>query len=178
MVLVIDPRFTRDLVLHRPAPVQLIVDGRNSNTALLILGYANTIVTDFSAGLDERSWRAAAAGGARHARLVQPAALIRRWFIVPGIVALLTQVVTLLVVGAVRRPRARGRHLRPAAGDADAAGRYPPRQGAAGLVNRHQSRRPSSFWRRYGGSAIPLRGGLVPLYSGSCCSWSRSPASG
>ena len=38
LALVIDPRFTRDLLTGRPAPVQTILDGRNSNTALLIEG--------------------------------------------------------------------------------------------------------------------------------------------
>jgi drug efflux transport system permease protein len=108
MVLVIHRDFTRDLLRHEPAPVQLIVDGRNSNTALVILGYANTIVGDFNlawiadhggyrplAVLDVRAW-------------YNPA-LLSRWFIVPGIVAVLTQVVTLLVVGlSVAREREAG----------------------------------------------------------------------
>ena len=108
LVLVIDRRFTRDLLTGQPAPVQAIVDGRNSNTALLIEGYANTILTDFS--LD---W------GATHGRPAPPAVLdlrarynptlSSRWFIVPGIVALLTQVVTLLVVAlSVARERETG----------------------------------------------------------------------
>jgi ABC-2 type transport system permease protein len=108
MVLIIDPRFTRDLMLHDPAPVQLIVDGRNSNTALLILGYANTIVTDFS-----RAWMRDHGGEQPpavldiRARYNPP--LSSRWFIVPGIVALLTQVVTLLVVAlTVAREREAG----------------------------------------------------------------------
>lgn len=108
LVLVIDRRFTRDLLTHRPAPVQAIVDGRNSNTALLIEGYANTILSDFSL-----AW------GAAHGAPPPPAVLdVRarynptlssRWFIVPGIVALLTQVVSLLVVGlSVARERETG----------------------------------------------------------------------
>ncbi len=108
LVLVIDRRFTRDLLTHRPAPVQVIVDGRNSNTALLIEGYANAILTDFSL-----AWSAA------HGDPPPPALLDLRarfnptlnshWFIVPGIVALLTQVVTLLVVGlSVAREREAG----------------------------------------------------------------------
>ena len=48
LVLSIDRRFTRDLMTHRPAPVQLTVDGRDSNTALIILGYAKSITTNFS----------------------------------------------------------------------------------------------------------------------------------
>ncbi len=108
MVLVIDRRFTRDLLARRPAPVQVIVDGRNSNTALVISGYANTILSDFAL-----SW------AATHGAPPPPAVLdVRarynptlrsRWFIVPGIVALLTQVVVLLVVGlSVARERETG----------------------------------------------------------------------
>ncbi len=108
MVLVIDRRLTRDLLTGQPAPVQVIVDGRNSNTALLIEGYANTILSDFAL-----SW------GAAHGVPQPPAVLAMRarynptlssrWFVVPGIVALLTQVVTLLVVGlSVARERETG----------------------------------------------------------------------
>ncbi len=108
MVLVIHRNFTRDLLRRQPAPVQLIVDGRNSNTALLILGYANTIVGDFSL-----AWLASH-GGHPPPAVLDPRAwynpsLSSRWFIVPGIVALLTQVVTLLVVGlSVAREREAG----------------------------------------------------------------------
>ncbi len=108
MVLVIDPRFSRDLLTHQPAPVQVIVDGRNSNTALLILGYANTILMNYS-----RTWATAHGAPPPLAEIV-PRALFNqnldsRWFIIPGIVALLTQVVTLLVVGlSVAREREAG----------------------------------------------------------------------
>jgi ABC-2 type transport system permease protein len=108
LVLSIDRRFTRDLLTHRPAPVQLIVDGRDSNTALIALGYANSIITDFGLG-----WMQA------HGQRPVPALLDMRarynptlssqWFIVPGIIAVLTQVVTLLVVGlSVAREREAG----------------------------------------------------------------------
>lgn len=108
LVLSIDRRFTQDLLRHRPAAVQLIVDGRNSNTALLVLGYANTIITDFS--LD---WMRAHGGQSPPALLAMRArynpTLSSQWFIVPGIVALLTQVVTLMVVGlSVAREREAG----------------------------------------------------------------------
>ncbi|MDE2334946.1 MAG: ABC transporter permease [Rhodospirillales bacterium] len=108
LVLVIDRRFTRDLLTHRPAPVQTIVDGRNSNTALLIEGYANTILTDFALRWGETH------GGRPPPAVLQTRALYNptlssHWFIVPGIVALLTQVVTLLVVSlSVARERETG----------------------------------------------------------------------
>ncbi|GLR68635.1 antibiotic ABC transporter permease [Acidocella aquatica] len=108
MVLVIDPRFSRDLLTGKAAPVQVIVDGRNSNTALLILGYANAVITAYS-----QSWAATHGLPSPPAQL-DPRALFNpnldsHWFIIPGIVALLTQVVTLLVVGlSVAREREAG----------------------------------------------------------------------
>ena len=108
MVLVIDRRFTRDLLTHQPAPVQVILDGRNSNTALLIEGYVNCIVSEFSL-----AW--AAEHGTRvpqatlDIRALYNPSLLSQWFIVPGIVALLTEVETLLVVGlSVAREREMG----------------------------------------------------------------------
>jgi ABC-2 type transport system permease protein len=108
MVIHIGPHFTRDLLLKRGAQVQLILDGRNSNTAMVASGYVSTIVNEFS-----RNW------AATHGFQILPAALdIRtwfnpslesRWFIVPGIVGLLTLVVTLLVTAlSVAREREAG----------------------------------------------------------------------
>jgi ABC-2 type transport system permease protein len=105
MVLHIDRQFSRHLLRGDPGSMQLILDGRNSNTALLVMGYSNTIVIDFNT-----YWAA-------HHGLVKPPAILdirarfnenleSRWFIVPGIVALLTQVVTLMVTAlSVARER-------------------------------------------------------------------------
>jgi len=101
-------RFSEHLKLGKPAPAQVIIDGRNSNTALLALGYLRTIVTDFN--LD---W------SRQHGMRGPPAALrirpwynenlMSRWFIVPGIVGLLTLVVTTIVTGlSVAREREAG----------------------------------------------------------------------
>ncbi len=76
--------------------MQLIVDGRQSNTALIILGYANRIVADFNA-----EWLRDHGGAPLPASLVVRSwfnpNLESKWFIVPGIVALLTMVVTIVV---------------------------------------------------------------------------------
>ena len=108
MVLHLGPRFSEDLKRGKTAPVQLIIDGRNSNTALLALGYLRTILTDFNI-----DW------SRQHGRLGPPAALrirswynenlLSRWFIVPGIVGLLTLVITTIVTGlSVAREREAG----------------------------------------------------------------------
>ena len=108
LVLHLDPYFSRDLLLGRPAKVQVIVDGRDSNTAMLIMGYIRNIVAQFN--LD---W-AAARGDAPPPAVLEVRSwfnpnLESRWFIVPGIVGLLTLVVTMLVTAlSVSREREAG----------------------------------------------------------------------
>ena len=164
MVLRIDPRFTRDLLSGRPGPVQIIVDGRNSNTALIVLGYASTIITDFSLGwiaehggqdppalLDVRSW-------------FNPN-LDSRWFIVPGIVALLTQVVTLVLTAlSVAREREAGTFdqllVTPMSPLEIVIGKSLPGM-LIGMMEASFIIAAAVLWFH-----IPLRGGLLPLFIG------------
>ena len=100
--------FGRHLERGQPADLQVIIDGRNSNTAMIALNYVRTMVIDFN-----RDW------SAEHGLPLAPAHLqvrswfnenlVSRWFIVPGIVALLTLVVTLIVTAlSVAREREAG----------------------------------------------------------------------
>ena len=164
MVLVIDPRFTQGLLTQVPAPVQLIVDGRNSNTALLIVGYANTIFSDFAL-----AWDAAHGDPAPPAVLDMRArynpTLSSRWFIVPGIVAVLTQVVTLLVVGlSVARERETGTFdqllVTPLRQSDILLGKGLPGL-LIGVIEASVIIAAAVWW-----FDVPLRGGLLPLYLG------------
>jgi ABC-2 type transport system permease protein len=108
LVLHFGPDFTRDLLRGRQATLQAIVDGRDSNTASLALNDVGAIVLDFN-----REWAAAHRWRGAPAQLVVRAwynpNLQSRWFIVPGIVALLMLVITLLVTGlSVARERELG----------------------------------------------------------------------
>ncbi len=108
MAVHIERDFTQNLLVGRPGPVQIIIDGRNSNTATIALNYANNIVLDF-----EAEWAAAHGTPPTPATLVMRAwynpDLLSRWFVVPGIVGLLTFVVTILVSGlSVVRERESG----------------------------------------------------------------------
>src|SRR5690606_3893144 len=47
MVLHIDEQFSRDLEAHKPTNVQLIMDGRKSNTTQILFGYATSIIDQF-----------------------------------------------------------------------------------------------------------------------------------
>jgi ABC-2 type transport system permease protein len=108
LVLHVHRTFSRDLLRGRPSSLQVIIDGRNSNTAMLALNYINSIVQDFNEG-----W------AKEHGRSLPPVRLVTRawfnpnlesrWFIVPGIVGLLTLVVTTLVTAlTVARERELG----------------------------------------------------------------------
>jgi ABC-2 type transport system permease protein len=108
MVLHLGSRFSADLARGDSTSAQIILDGRNSNTAMLALNYARTIVIDFN-----EAWAARHGGMAAPARLEMRAwfnpTLSSRWFIIPGIVGLLTLVVTLVVTAlSVAREREAG----------------------------------------------------------------------
>jgi ABC-2 type transport system permease protein len=108
LVLHIGPRFSEDIRNGEGGKVQVILDGRNSNTAMLALNYVQAIVIDYNLAWVERH------GGRKPPAQLQVQAwynanLESRWFIVPGIVGLLTLVVTLVVTAlSVAREREAG----------------------------------------------------------------------
>ncbi len=164
MVLRVEPGFGRLLARGETAGLQLVIDGRNSNTALIVLGYARRIVTEFN-----DDWAAS------HGLSPVPASLRVRslynenleshLFIVPGIVALLTLVVTLVVTAlSVAREREAGTFdqllvtpLRPAE---ILIGKALPGL-VIGTVEATFIILMAVYWFE-----IPLRGGLLALYAG------------
>ncbi|MEQ9175968.1 MAG: ABC transporter permease, partial [Alphaproteobacteria bacterium] len=114
MVLHIGETFSRDLHLAAeagqadPAQVQILVDGRQSNTAQVAVGYARTIVNDFARA------RARAAGlsgppAALDIRAWFNPNLRSQWFIVPGITATLVLIIAIQVTAlSVAREREMG----------------------------------------------------------------------
>jgi len=108
LVLRIGPRFSADVLRGQGGQVQVILDGRNSNTAVIAFNYMRTILIDFN-----EDWASRHGQSGLPARLeIRPwynANLESRWFIVPGIVGLLTLVVTLIVTAlSVAREREAG----------------------------------------------------------------------
>jgi len=108
LVLSIGPDFSANLLRGRQASLQAVFDGRNSNTAMIASNYLQTILLDFNqiwlkkqgksspkVTLEIRNWH--------------NENLLSQWFIIPGIVGLLTLVVTLLVTAlSVAREREAG----------------------------------------------------------------------
>jgi len=104
MVLQVGPNFGADLRAGRPARVQVLVDGRNSNTAAIIAQYAGSVVGAFN-----RHALGADGGADLAVRAWFNPNLLSRWFIVPGLVGVLTLVVTTLVTAlSVAREREAG----------------------------------------------------------------------
>ncbi len=108
VVIHVGPRFTADLLAGRPAPLQVILDGRNSNTAMMALNYVRTVVDGFN-----DDWISARGLHGPKARLEMRAwfnpNLESRWFFIPGIIGMLTLVVAILVTAlTVAREREQG----------------------------------------------------------------------
>lgn len=110
VAVVVHAGFAQALGNGASAPLQVLVDGTNSNTALIALGYVGNIVARY-----QSDWRAAAwpvrAGAARPTIAVSVQerpwfndGLDDRWFFIPGVVGTLTllQVVSLTAFAVVR----------------------------------------------------------------------------
>jgi drug efflux transport system permease protein len=103
VVLHLDKGFEGDLLAGRSAPVQMIVDGTDSNTAGIVLGYSNSIIQQFSQGfLAERLERLRGGGRvpgqvALETRVWFNENLESRNYFVPGVIALMVTLLTLLL---------------------------------------------------------------------------------
>jgi ABC-2 type transport system permease protein len=111
------PGFARDLERGRSAVVQVLIDGTNSNTASLVSSYAGSVIAEFSAdSLDRRQRvllltrspgspvRAAAPEVVARSRVWFNPNLYSRNYFVPGIIANILMLVTLMLtaLGIVR----------------------------------------------------------------------------
>lgn len=108
MVVHFSQNFSSDVLAGRSGALQVIVDGRNSNTAMLAVNDASEIVNRFNnawvkdhgsslppATIETRAW-------------FNPN-LESRWFFLPGIVGILTLLVTMLITAmSVAREREQG----------------------------------------------------------------------
>jgi len=105
MAVVIPPDYSRLIVSGKQANVQLLVDGSDSNTASIALGYAESVVRLYSAELrtDVQNRKAGLSGAGQNAPSVDP--MLRVWYnsrlesknyVVPGLIA-----VILMIIGSV-----------------------------------------------------------------------------
>lgn len=144
--------------------VQAVVDGRNSNTGTLAVNYLQTVVAGYNETVLHR-----VSGAGPPANLVMRAwynpNLLSRWFFVPGILAMVTLVVTLLVTAlSVAREREQGTFdqllvapYRPAE---VLVGKAVPGM-VIGLVEVTGILCLAVYW-----FDVPMRGSLLTLYAG------------
>jgi pyoluteorin transport system permease protein len=108
LVIQIDQDFERRLLTNLPVNVQVIADGRNSNTAGTAMGYVSAIVEAFNT-----EWRTEHGQGSLQVRLSTRAwynpNLETRWHMIPALIGTLTLLQTLLLTGlSVAREREQG----------------------------------------------------------------------
>lgn len=108
LVLHIGPDFSRRLEAGRPAPVQLILDGRRSNAAQIVAGYAQAILDGYDRELAEARRRPPPPSLVA-ARVWFNPNLETTWNTVPGLLAILTTLMGLMVTAlSVARERELG----------------------------------------------------------------------
>jgi ABC-2 type transport system permease protein len=108
VAVIIHAGFAQRLNNGQSAPLAVAVDGTNSNTALIALGYISQIVTQYQADIAPPIPAAGAAPG-RITMTLRPRpwfnpGLEDRWFFIPGVIGTLTlvQVVSLTAFAIVR----------------------------------------------------------------------------
>ncbi len=107
-VLHIGPDFSREVLARRPAAVQMILDGRRSNAAQIVAGYATDVITRYNLELSEHNERARPPSVVA-ARIWFNPNFSGIWNSVPGLVAILTTVMGLMVTSlSVARERELG----------------------------------------------------------------------
>lgn len=108
MVVSIDQQFSRNLDAGNAANVQLILDGRKSNTAQILVGYATALIEQFNLDFAKRS------GISLQNTEIVPRTwfnpnLIYYWYNVPSLCGILTMLVGLVVTAlSVARERELG----------------------------------------------------------------------
>ncbi len=163
LVIQIEQDFERRLLQGQTVDVQVIADGRNSNTAGIALGYVGDVIESFNA-----DWRSA------HGQTGTPVqATLRAWYnpnletrwnMIPSLIATLTLIETLLLTAmSVAREREQGTFdqllvtpFRPAE---IMAGKALPAM-LIGLIQATTILLVAQFWFR-----IPFAGSFVTLYA-------------
>ncbi|MGO9930267.1 MAG: ABC transporter permease [Steroidobacteraceae bacterium] len=108
LIVQIDQQFERRLLSGLSANVQLIADGRNSNTAGTAMGYVTSIVDQFNSDWG-RDHGFAPAPLQIVARAWYNPNLETRWFMIPGMIGTLTLLQTLMLTAmSVAREREQG----------------------------------------------------------------------
>ena len=108
LVIQIGQDFERNLLSGRPADLQVIADGRNSNTAGVAIGYANGIVQAFNANWREVQGQAPSPITVSARAWFNPN-LETRWNMIPSLIGTITLIQTMMLAAlSVAREREQG----------------------------------------------------------------------
>ncbi len=163
-VVQIGPDFERRLLGGGPADVQVIADGRNSNTAATALNYVGAIVERFNI-----EWNRTHGGPPPPVETAARAwfnpSLETRWFMVPGLIGMLTLVQTVILTAmSVAREREQGTFdqllVSPFRPIEIMTGKSVPSI-LIGLMQTSLVLSVALFWFR-----IPFQGSLITLFAG------------
>lgn len=95
MAIHIDEQFSRDVLQGKPGKIQIILDGRKSNTAQILQGYAFRILNQFN--LDYIFKNSSTIESRLIPRNWYNSNLIYSWFSVPGLVGILSMVISMIL---------------------------------------------------------------------------------
>ncbi len=105
MVVSIDEQFSRNLDSGKEAKLQMILDGRKSNTAQIVMGYTSSIIRQFNVELEQPTMIRQEESAIVPRNWFNPN-LIYYWYNIPSLVATLSMI-TCLVVSSISVARER-----------------------------------------------------------------------
>ncbi len=101
MAIIIPKDFSRYIESNTAAPLQLLVDGSDSNTATIAMGYVRSVVSRYNVDLITQ---ALSAHGIKPLKSVNASpriwfnmGLTSRWFIIPGVIAMIIMIIAALL---------------------------------------------------------------------------------
>ena len=109
LAIVIDRDFERQLMAGKAAKIQVIADGRNTNTASTAQGYVSTITSDFAQKWRDENGHSATPGIQVTTRAWYNPNLETRWNMIPSLIGTITMMTTLILTAmSVAREREAG----------------------------------------------------------------------
>jgi ABC-2 type transport system permease protein len=101
MALIIPKDFSHYLESGKSAPLQLLVDGSDSNTATIAMGYVNSVVAKYNIDLLVESFAKYGLAAPKsinvRMRIWFNMGLTSRWFIIPGVIAIIIMIIASLL---------------------------------------------------------------------------------
>jgi len=102
MALIIPKDFSHFIEAGKIAPLQLIVDGSDANTATVALGYVNAVVSKYNVDLLVEAFAKHGLNPVKsvnaHPRVWFNMGLISTWFIIPGVIAMIIMIISALLI--------------------------------------------------------------------------------